>query len=95
MITQREILNAISVHIDNDAEKIRRISESVFLAILPDQQRIIVKNLSNHPLPVSEISKRTGVESKNISSQLNQISKRCLFLKFKKDKKNKLWYIKP
>jgi len=78
--------------IDDGNNLAKNISTKVAEGLLPMQQKKIYSNLTNVAMPVAEIAKKCLLSSKLVSAQLNQMHAKTMLVKFKKKRKNKLWY---
>lgn len=79
----------------NSHELVKKLSLLVTISLLSKQQRIIYDVLNAYyPLTTKEIALKCCLESKNVSTQLNQIFKQTSLIRFNilKGKKFKSWF---
>jgi len=71
----------------------QKLTTLVSIGILSKQKKIIFDALTKEPQTVKEIFQKTGIPSKNISSQLKQMYDNTSLIHFKmKNARIKLWY---
>ncbi len=70
----------------------QRISTDVYEGLLPKQQRMIYSMLSEKPISTTEVARECGLKSKQVSSQLRQMSEVTTLIGCTNDGKKKFWY---
>lgn len=70
----------------------QRLTQMVSAAILSPQQTKVYNALQNEPQRTREIGAKCGLSSKQVSSQLIQMSQSTLLVHSKKDRRFTLWY---
>ncbi len=84
-----QISNIINNQTLSESDKI----EEIFFIVLPEQQKKIFRCLSKeNALSCVDIKGKTGIPTKNISSQLKQLFKKCNNIKAFKINTKKFYY---
>lgn len=83
---------SIGAYRGNGHHLAQEITKAVSIALLSKQQRKIYDALNGTGLQTKEIAKLTGIPSKNVSTQLIQMSESTLLVSSKRKGRLRIWH---